>query len=166
VSGHDTGGWFDDAQICRNGHLVNSQVRSAPYLNQPFCVLCGEPTMTHCPLCDTPIHGAFHEPGIFIVPDPTVPLYCLGCGAPYPWTSTRLEAAKGLADEMRSLKPSEREAMKRSIDDLVHEAPRSHAAALTFKRLLAQAGAEAASGMREVLINVVSESARRIIWGV
>lgn len=42
--------------------------------------------------------------------------------------------------------------------------PLTIAAAGRFKRLAAKAGAEAADTFREVLISVLSETARRIIW--
>jgi hypothetical protein len=161
----DIEAWFDEAQVCLNGHLINSQVRLTPYLSQPYCEKCGAPTITSCTKCGTPIRGAFHEPGIFIIQELTVPAYCLGCGSAYPWTLQRLEAARSLADELQTLKPAQREALKRSIDELVHETPHSQAAALQFKRLLAQAGTEAANGMKEILVSIVTESVRRAIWG-
>ena len=40
---------YDLAQICENGHTVNSMARDYPTSNQDFCDKCGTPTMTQCP---------------------------------------------------------------------------------------------------------------------
>src|SRR5947209_11487834 len=160
----ETETWFDVAQVCLNGHLINGQVHAAPYLNQPYCDRCGAATVTACLECGAAIRGAFHEPGIF--PELRAPSYCLECGEAYLWTLQRLQAAKNLADELHALKPAQREALKQSIDALVHETPQSQVAALQFKRLVATAGSEAAEAFKDILISIVAESIRRAIWGV
>jgi hypothetical protein len=58
----------------------------------------------------------------------------------------------------------ERQLLKASLPDLVRDVPMTRVAAGRFKRLAAKAGADAADTFREVLISVLSETARRIIW--
>jgi hypothetical protein len=47
------------------------------------------------------------------------------CGSPFPWTESSLEAARGLAEELDGLTVEEREALKRSLNDLVTGMPRA-----------------------------------------
>ena len=54
--------WYDIAQICINGHVINSMSKSHPEHNKKFCDKCGAPTITNCPKCNTPIRGHYHAP--------------------------------------------------------------------------------------------------------
>jgi hypothetical protein len=94
-----------------------------------------------------------------------VPAYCHGCGSAYPWTDKRTAAAKELVEELAHLKPHERELLKRTIDELVLDTPRTQLAIVRFKRLVAKAGPDAGIALRELLVLVVSEAVRRAIWG-
>ena len=60
--GADTrhGNWYDTAQICINGHVINSMSISHPEHNKKFCDKCGALTITNCPKCNTPIKGHYH----------------------------------------------------------------------------------------------------------
>ncbi len=55
-------GRYDTAQICMNGHIINSMSKSHPEHNKEFCDKCGARTITKCPHCNTPIRGHYHEP--------------------------------------------------------------------------------------------------------
>lgn len=92
------------------------------------------------------------------------PKYCHGCGKPHPWTEATLEAARDLADELDDLTPEEREAIKGSLDDLVTDTPRTALAATRFKKLVSKAGPAVADGFKEMLIEIVTESAKRLLW--
>ena len=94
------------------------------------------------------------------------PSFCHGCGTAYPWTQARLMAARELAFELVALEPDEREALAKSLDDLVRDTPRTALAATRFKRLAAKAGSTAASGFKDILVSVVTETAKKIIWPV
>jgi len=54
--------WYDTAQICMNGHVINSMSKSHPEHNKKFCDKCGAPTINNCPKCNTPIRGHYHAP--------------------------------------------------------------------------------------------------------
>jgi hypothetical protein len=157
--------WFDVAQICLNGHLVNPQVVAAPDLNQDFCVRCGARTITACEQCRTPIPGASRIPGILSPSDASRPAYCPGCGSPFPWTEQRLLQAYALADDLEQLTPKERELLKQSIDELLADGPHAQLASVRFKKLVAKAGVQAAASFQEILVSIVSEAVRRLIWG-
>jgi hypothetical protein len=158
-------GWWDVAQICLNGHMISQQVVAERDHSQAFCSRCGKATVMACRHCRAPIRGVYHVPGTYVLDDVALPSYCLGCGRPYPWTETQVLAAKELANELEHLKPQEREALKRTIDDLLTETPRTQLAVTRFKRLMVKAGPDAGIALREMLVNVLSEAVRRAIWG-
>jgi integrase len=93
-------GWWDIAQVCTNGHLVNQRVIEERDHCQPFCDRCGSATVMACRRCCAPIRGEYHAPNGYALGPIEVPGYCLGCGAAYPWTERRIQAAKELADEV------------------------------------------------------------------
>ena len=158
-------GYYDVAQICSNGHVINAGSKRYPEHNLPFCERCGAPTITTCPHCSEPIRGEYHVEGVFaagfIFPAPG---FCAKCGHAYPWTTARVEAARALADDLDSLSGDDREALKRSLDDLVRDTPQTQVAAQRFKRVAAKAGKQAADALRTILIDVVSEAAKKALW--
>lgn len=160
-------GTYDVAQICLNGHVINSSARSSPQHNQEFCDKCGARTVTRCPNCDAPIRGDYESYEVVIIPGHySRPSYCHNCGKPYPWTDTKLKAARELSEELSSLTPQEKELLKRSLDDIVQDNPRTTLAAMWVKRLLGKAGKEEASNaLKAILIDIVSEAVRKQIWG-
>ena len=77
------------AQICLNGHLVNSDYYGDTDLNKKFCTECGAKTIIECKYCKTKIvdESGYNDPN-------AVPKYCSNCGKPYPWTEIRSKVAK------------------------------------------------------------------------
>jgi hypothetical protein len=93
-----------------------------------------------------------------------VPAYCHSCGKPYPWTAARIDAAKELSDELDGLTAEEKEQLKKSIDDIVVDTPRTTVAATRFKRLASKAGKGAVDSFKSILISVLSEAAKKILF--
>jgi hypothetical protein len=85
--------WYDTAQICLNGHLINPWAVSSPERNQNFCGECGIKTITDCPHCKEAIRGRYHS-RVFTLTAFYPPKFCYHCGQPYPWTEAAIEAAK------------------------------------------------------------------------
>ena len=159
--------YYHTAQVCLNGHVITRMLDKSPERSQAFCSECGRPTISECPDCKASIRGYYFVPGVIGVSseEERTPAFCYACGKPYPWTAERLEAAREMANDAEELDHDEREQLKRSLDDLVGDTPMTQVAAYRFKRLAARAGAETAGGLKEVLIGVVSEAARKVIWG-
>lgn len=86
------------------------------------------------------------------------------CGEPYPWTRDRLDASRQLADEVKGLSAEERVQLKECFPDLLSNNPRSEVAALRVRRLLGKAGGEALEALRALLVDLASETAKRIIF--
>ena len=157
--------WYDLSQICQNGHVVNSMAFSKAVRNAKFCKQCGEPTTSVCSNCGTAIKGFDHMRVAVVSRRYTPPYFCPDCGKPYPWTESRLKAARELADDAEGLKESERIMLQKSLDDIVRDTPRTPVAAGRFKRLVAKAGKETAGAFKDLLTDVMSETAKKMIYG-
>lgn len=151
---------YYNAQICENGHVVNAWIDNYPGLEQAFCSICGSKTLRTCPKCGQPIRGIDRYA---MSPDYSRPAYCPDCGSALPWTVSAIEAVKELAAR------TEMEAMDRTelpdlIENLVRQTPRTPLAALRMKGLLDKVGPLAAEGFKQILIGVVTEGAKRMVW--
>jgi hypothetical protein len=157
-------GSFDTAQICLYGHMINDSVKSYPLISQNFCSLCGSKTITACLECQNPIRGRFHYPNVADFGEIDIPLFCIHCGAAYNWTKLRIEAAKELSLEIDSLTEEDRNVIVNNLDDLVKDGPKTQVAAMRFKKVAAKTSKEIALGLKEILIDIVSETAKKVIW--
>jgi len=163
--GADTrhGNWYDTAQICTNGHVINEQLISSPHIKKKFCDKCGAPTITNCQYCRATIKGAYHfGPNISSWMRPS---FCTNCGKPYPWTEAKLKAAQELVDELDKLTPEERELLKKSLDDIMLDTPQTIVAATKFKKIAAKAGEATVKELRKLVVDIASETAKKIILG-
>ena len=152
---------YDTAQICLNGHMINSSSVESPQFSKDFCTTCGKSTITQCPNCKTPIRGYYHGGASF---EPDVPHFCHGCGQSYPWTAARIEAAQELASELDGLDDHERKLLAGTIDDIVRDSPKTTVAATRFKKIIAKSGKVAIDSFKEILVDVVSETAKKMLW--
>jgi len=157
--------WYDTAQICINGHVINSASLKSPVHNTKFCSKCGAPAITKCENCNADIRGQYHHPDIYVADlDPKPPVFCHECGKSYPWTEAKLKAAQELADELDNLTAEERSLLKKSLDDIVRETHQTIVAVTRFKKLVAKAGPVAAEGFKKILWDIAIEFAKRQIW--
>lgn len=158
---------YDVAEVCTNGHVTNTAARARPQHSQKHCQKCGAATITKCPKCNGDIRGEYRGtvPGL-MVDDGSFPAppFCVQCGEPFPWTKGKLDAARELVVEQDGLTPEEQEQLAKSLDDLVRDTPRTTVAATRFKKLVGKAGAGAAGGFKDILVSVVVEAAKKIIW--
>jgi len=154
---------YDIAQICTNGHVINSCFLTTPHINREFCSRCGAPTITQCQYCSAIIRGSYHTR--ISTSDFARPSFCSDCGKPYPWTEAKIQAAHTLAEEMENLSDKEREVLSRSIDDLIVDSPRTELAATRFKRLLIKVGEPTAHVLRELVVDIASSTAVKLIKG-
>lgn len=160
------------AMICLNGHSVNAYSEAVPTDNSARCRRCGEPTITECPKCRSPIRGGppqamsvIHEGGPPRVLGFRFPAHCDHCGAAYPWTERRRAAIADIVDLAENLSEEERETLKATIGDIVVESPRTEPSIIRFKRIVGKVGAEIRAGLSRVLGDVVSEAVKRQIFG-
>jgi hypothetical protein len=157
--------WYDTAQICLNGHHITSTAHSSPEFCKQRCPKCGEKTITNCPACEEIIQGFCHIPGVIHTSSGETPSFCHACGKPYPWTLSRLQAAQSLADEMDSLTDAEKITLKSTLDDLIRDTPQSAVAVVRFKKLAAKGSSQVGQAFRDILVDIVSETVRKGLWG-
>lgn len=157
--------YFDTSEICLNGHLITSMASSSPQFRKKFCDECGEKTITNCPSCNSPIKGFHHIDGVVGFFDSPIPKFCDNCGNPFPWTIKQTNAAKELIKIVENLSNEEKSDFINSIDDLVKNTPSTSVAQIKYKKYIVKAGKEIAQGLRDILINIVSETVKRTIFG-
>ena len=159
-------GGYDVAQICLNGHVINKYARTMPEFNKKFCDTCGARTIIACQKCNASIQGRYDSGLVIIGPSKPfpAPAFCHNCGAPYPWTESRLQAARELAQELEDLTDDERETLAENLDDIVADTPRTTLAATRWKRVLSRAGPVVADAFRQILVDVMSETAKKVLW--
>ena len=156
-------GYHDTAQICLNGHVINSQFKSFPEDNKKFCDKCGAKTITSCTKCNFNIQGNHFSGGFIRIEELNTPSFCINCGSPYPWTESKLQAAKELAEELE-LTSEEKEILLNSIMDIVKETPKTEVAITRFKKIMLKMGKETSDIFRNLLIDIVSETVKKMLW--
>jgi hypothetical protein len=157
---------YDTAQICLNGHVINDGYNWCPQHNADHCSQCGQKTIIECPKCHVRIPGNYHVQGIGTSRRlKCAPAFCHGCGNGYPWTESRLSAAREYVRELERLDANDRGILDRTLDDLVRDTPNTPVAALRFKQLVVKAGPVAMEALKTILIEIMAEPAKRAIWG-
>lgn len=153
------------AEVCRNGHVSTPTVEHSPGLTAKFCAECGAETMRTCPQCSAAIRGKYYVPTVASNYTYHPPNHCHNCGTAFPWTVARLEAAKEYAAELEGLDEAERKQLRGAISDLSIGGARTELAASRFKRLMAKAGQTVGGGLYKIVVDVLSDAAKKAIVG-
>ncbi len=150
----------DAMQVCLNGHFITANYHKYPEHSQNACTECGAKTITTCLSCNAEIRGSF-DLSFYNYGQKDVPKYCHECGAPYPWTSKRLEAIKMLLDEDEHLDQEAKDRAIEAIPDLVSDTPSTPLAEARWKKLLMKTSKVVGEGIKTILIEVASEAAKK-----
>lgn len=157
--------WFDTAQVCLEGHMINDQAESEPESNKKFCSKCGAATILACPRCSAKIKGYPHIPNVASCSVDEPEKFCDNCGHPYPWSESRLKAAIDMSGELDGLTEQDREDLKKSLPDLLRDVPNTPVAATRFKKIFRKVGGKGGELVWDILKDVASETAKKIILG-
>ncbi len=166
---------YDTAQVCLNGHVITTRADDMPNTRQDFCGRCGEAAIMACQDCSVRIRGLFLSPmdrelerlypsKPAAQPTGPPPAYCHSCGEPYPWTQRSLEAAEELIELEEDLSPDDKQSLKNDLPDLVTDTPRTKVAVAKMKQFLQNAAPWLAEQMRELLVDVISETAKKALF--
>ncbi len=158
MSGYDTG------LVCAAGHAINGCAQSAPAHNQAFCDRCGEKAIGACEHCRASIRGKFLAPRVVDLTPYEPPGYCYNCGSAFPWTLRRLAAAATLARESGDLSEAEASEFEKGLSEVVRDTPEGQVAASRLKRLLAKLGKGTAGMVRDLVVEVASEAAKKVLF--
>lgn len=155
-------GYYNQAQICLNGHIITRSINRSPELGEKFCSICGAETIRECLKCRTPIRGRYQVEGIvdLTTHEYSAPAYCHNCGEPYPWTEDALESTRMILDEEDRLSNDERENLKKSLPDLISDTPRTSLAVLRFKKVLSCAGSITKDALMKFAVSMACEAAK------
>jgi len=162
--------YYDIAKICTNGHIITDSVQINSQINQKFCSECGGTLITKCPNCNANIRGKKHIRDVTSITNSRVfPLtkpdqFCYNCGKPYPWLESKIKTAQELAHEIKNLSEEDINILTDSINDIVVDTPKSQLSASRFTNILSKTGKNVINAFRDLLIDVVSETAKKIIW--
>lgn len=158
-------GQHDAAQICVNGHVINDSIHRSPQFNQDCCDKCGEKTIFQCQNCQTEIKGHYFSPGVISMGSMEAPNFCHKCGKPYPWTTKKIAAFMEMTEELDELSPEEKGKLKNSLDDIISQTPKSEVASFRVKKVLAKLGKDSYGAIRDILVDVASETAKKALFG-
>lgn len=152
------------AQVCLNGHVRSRNIREYQSWGETYCSECGAQTIQECPACHKPLRGANLDVLRLITSDEKFAAYCHECGAAFPWTTSRVEAATELLRESE-LSQSDQIQLVAVLPDLLTDTPRTQVAIARYQRIIKNAGKAIQSGMRDILIDIASEAVKKTIWG-
>jgi hypothetical protein len=155
-------GYYDVAQICMRGHVVNDSFKEFPEHNKRYCDRCGSPTINRCQKCNSEIQGRFYEEDVF-GGTYEAPAFCHNCGASFPWTETKIKAFQEYT-ELLDIPKEDKKVLEESISDIVISTETTPVSATKFKKILTKAGKNALEGAKEIVIDIISETAKKIIW--
>jgi hypothetical protein len=153
---------------CERGHLAarlpligSRDVGRVTWLHGKFgttlteqpdhCFECGAATMTACKHCSIDIQLSAK--------------YCGKCGKPFPWTEDALAAAREYTDEIEDISDVDKAALKDTFRDLTIETSRTPLAATRFMRIVRRSGPVVYETLREILVDVMAETAVKITTG-
>lgn len=161
-SGTHFGQW-----TCLNGHVVKNAAPLDPeyedVLFQQWCDRCGAQVIAKCPNCRGWLRGRHRQVlGGHATPDS----YCLHCGKALPWTETRFEAMREIANCIESFNQGDRELLQQILPDLIAKqgTPKTEVAIVKMKLLLKKGGITFLEGTRKLLVDVVSETASKALF--
>lgn len=101
--------------------------------------------------------------GVVSIGSYDLPSFCFQCGSPFPWTTRRQQTAIDLfSDEVNNA--DDCQLFEESIRQVLCDTPQAQLASNRVVRLLAKVGKGTAQAIRDVLVDVVSEAAKKAIF--
>lgn len=153
---------YNGATICANGHVVSKCKANF----QNYCSKCGKETYSFCLACNSPIRGVVEATEAVFLGNRHYdkPYYCFECGAPYPWTQKVLDSAVELVSLDDDLDETSKELIKSAIPELLQVTPITPVAIAKYQKGMSRAGQIIKDSMRQLLVDVISESVKKILF--
>ena len=159
-------GTYRIAEVCPNGHVSTDSVDTSPERREKFCSVCGEETSTQCKECNASIRGHYYVQGVIGFGGIfTPPAFCHNCGKPFEWTARKISSAVELVKEGAELSENELKQFETDLNELTKDSPGVQVASIRFKKYMSKAGTGIAGGVKEIVVGVLSEAAKKAIWG-
>lgn len=152
--------------ICTKGHQLGYLFFEYP--DEKYCELCGSSLISSCQNCNKVITGWINnssEDFIDFPPDSMdVPKFCKFCGDPYPWTKQIIDDSVELLALDADLSDDDKKLIKDSIPDLIIESSSTPLAEAKFKKGISSAALFVKDAIRNLLVDVVSETVKKSIF--
>jgi len=159
-------GVYRVAQVCLNGHVATRAADEHPQFKETHCSQCGEITIMSCQSCKAPIRGEYDVQGVVSIGfEYHPPAFCHNCGSSFPWTERKIASAVELVGISTDFSDQEIEQFRNDLNDLAKDTPRSPVASFRFKQVMSKVSKSVSSGVKDIVINLISEQAKRNIWG-
>lgn len=157
-------GHYRTAQICLNGHVITDAADAYPEFKTKFCIDCGEKTIMNCTKCNERILGEYYVENYLGSSDYTAPAYCHNCGNPYPWTQSALDATQELLSLENKLSTEELTYLSENMSSLIADTPKTKVVATKLKLAISKLGPATSSAIRDIVVDIASEAAKKIIF--
>jgi hypothetical protein len=95
----------------------------------------------------------------------TPPGYCFNCGNAFEWTKRKISGAVELVEVGAGVTSGELEQFQTDLTDATRDTPKTQVASLRIRQLMAKVGTGVAGGVKDIIVDLVSETAKKIIWG-
>lgn len=152
---------YYDATICENGHVISSYRSN----ESKFCPQCGTKTFSVCQKCNSTIQGSCYNDEFVIYEEYQKPYYCSNCGHPFPWTQKILDNAVELLSFDNEIDEFSKELIKTAIPGLiVYSQVETPLFIARYKKGICCAGQMIKDSMRQLLIDVVCEVAKKSLF--
>lgn len=151
--------------VCESGHVITDCLERSSRGSE-YCDECGAKNITSCPSCGAKIRGDLIDSGVISIGfQPEAPKYCHRCGYPYPWTRSAIDAVKELAELDDRLTEEDAEALGLAVADSMNDNPKTKVAVVRIKKIFGKAGKATADAMRDIVVDVASEAAKKMLVG-
>ena len=77
----------------------------------------------------------------------------------------KLQAAHEMVAELEGLNDNEKAELTQSLDELIKNSPKAEVASFRFKRIMKKVGKESYEMVKGVLTDVLSEAAKKMLFG-
>lgn len=152
--------FYNGATICTNGHVISSMKINYT----PYCDKCGKDSISKCQNCNEHIRGSY-EDDYSLEMNYSAPSYCFNCGQSFPWTEKLINNAIELISLDDNLSGEVKEIIKDALPDLIVETSSTPVATAKYKKFISTASKYIQDGMRNLLIDVTSETVKKSLWG-
>ncbi len=153
-------------KICLNGHQIDTCYDMTDNPNNPeYCEECGKKVISACPSCSEPILGAYVS-SFYLSLDFScaIPNYCKHCSKPYPWTELVINTTEEILSLDDAITENDKSLINDSISDLLVDTPKTKLAIAKFKKGLSSTSSIVKDSLRELLVDVISETAKKAIF--
>lgn len=156
--------YYDVAQVCLSGHVINDRARGRSEHNKKYCDKCGEKTITSCQDCGKNIRGDMAESPVYTDYTAPAPNYCIECGKSYPWTQRKYEAFRELVNSS-SQNQDYKTVLLDGITHIMHDTPETEVACVKFSKIIPKLK-QYKQPLVSSLSNIATDSAKELLVGL